>query len=452
MITLHYIERIILVHIFILIFLFIETDLFAQGTAGLVNPLFGASALAQGNAFVARADDATAINFNPAGLTQLKDAQFSLGASFVLPFVDYRGQGIHQHLHTKINTLPDIYFAAPIVKDRLAAGLGVTVPFGLQGKWNENGFSRFVITDFDLRVIDINPSLAFKPFSFLSIGAGLNYYLTKTDQKRHINVGLINSMLTGKPVVPGTPEGFQDLETDGNALGYNVGLLFNITPRHSVGISFRSKADVDLDGKLKISNLSGATENVFGSVDFVSRASTRATIPEMLSFGYAYRHGDLWSVEADVQWTNWSRFDVLRYSFKPTNPLLEANKEDVRNWHNTLSFALGGEYKLNEALKLRGGYTFHETPVPESTFEPSVPQSNRHGLFVGFGYYLRKKSLAGEEKPPERSNKWIDFAYGTIFYEGRNVNNTVGDAQGGPIDGRYDLITYIMAINFNYSF
>ena len=39
---------------------------------------------------------------------------------------------------------------------------------------------------------------------------------------------------------------------------------------------------------------------------------------------------------------NWSRFDIIKYDFETTNTLLEANKEDVRNWHNTLSFALGG--------------------------------------------------------------------------------------------------------------
>lgn len=416
-------------------------EILAQGASGLHNPIFGASALSQGNAFTARADDASAIYFNPAGLTQLQKPQLSLGANFVLPFVEYHNNGDSEDMDTKINTIPDMYFTSPIIQDKLAAGIGINVPYGLQGKWDGDGFSKYVVTDFNLRIININPTITYKPFSFFSVGAGLDYYYASADQGKHINVGLINSLLTGTSIDADTPDGLQDHEMRGDAFGYNTGALFNITPNHSVGISFRSKADIDFNGKLQFSDLSGATAAVFGSDNFDTRTSTTATIPEMLSIGYAYKHNNLWSVEADVQWTNWSRFDIIKYDFKTTNALLETNKEDVRNWNNTLSFALGGEYKLNEALKVRGGYTFHESPIPGETFEPSMPQSSRHALFSGFGYNWGKNL-----------NKGIDFAFGTIFYENRNVDNSVGDASQGPIDGHYDLITHIMAINFNYVF
>ena len=70
-----------------------------------------------------------------------------------------------------------------------------------------------------------------------------------------------------------------------------------------------------------------------------------------------------------------------------------------------------------------------------------MPKSSRHGLFTGLGYNWGKKL-----------NKGIDFAYGTVFYENRKVDNSVGDAVQGPIDGHYHLIKYIIAINFNYIF
>jgi long-chain fatty acid transport protein len=224
----------------------------------------------------------------------------------------------------------------------------------------------------------------------------------------------------------------------GDGFGYNTGILYNITPHHSIGVSFRSKADINFDGKLK---QSGFPVGVFGFDRFNSQATTSATIPEMLSFGYAYQHGDLWNIEADVQWTNWSRFDILNIGLEPPNPLRGAEVEDVRNWRNTWSFALGGEYALSEAIKVRGGYTFHETPVPSDTFEPAVPQSSRHGLFTGLGYSWGKKL-----------NKGLDFAYGAVFYENRKVDNSIGDDFGTPVDGRYDLITHIIAVNFNYRF
>lgn len=415
------------ISVFILLCFCTATNAVAQIASGLHNPVFSALALAQGNAFVARANDASAISFNPAGLTQLERPQVSLGAGFVLPSVEYHGNGISEDMDTGINTIPNLYFASPIIGNKLAAGLGITVPYGLKGKWDENGFSRFVITDFDLSIININPTITFQPFPFVSIGAGFDYYYADSNQESRI-----------PSFVSGTPEGFRDLEMHGDAYGYNAGVLCNITPQHSIGISFRSKADIDFDGKLKLRGLPGA---ITGADRFDSDINTAATIPEMLSFGYAYKQGHLWSIEADVQWTNWSRFDVLEIDLESPNPLVGAEVDDVRKWHDTFGFALGGEYKLYEAVKLRGGYTFHESPVPGETFEPSVPQSSRHALFTGIGYGWGK-SL----------NTWIDLAYGVVFYENRNVNNTVGDALGTPIDGHYDSITHIFALNFNYRF
>ena len=410
-----------------LLFSFRSTCVTAQIASGFHNPVFGARALAQGNAFVARADDASAIAFNPAGLTQLERPQISLGSCFVLPSVEYHGDGISENMDTDVNIIPNLFFASPILGNKLAAGLGITIPYGLQGEWDDDGFSRYVITDFDLTIININPTITFKPFSFLSIGAGLDYYYADSNQESRI-----------PPLVAGTPEGFRDLEMNGDAFGYNAGILCNINPQHSIGISFRSKADIDFDGELELSGLPAA---VTGFERFDSDASTTAAIPEMLSLGYAYRQGNLWSIEADVQWTNWSRFDVLGIDLDPPNPLLGTEIEDVRKWRDTWGFALGGEYKFSEALKARGGYAFHESPVPSETFEPSVPQSSRHALFTGLGYGWGKNV-----------NKWLDLAYGVVFYENRKIDNTVGDAFGGPIDGRYDLITHLLAINFNYRF
>jgi len=434
-------KRLAFVYTSILIFSLCGKNVSAQIASGFHNPTFGALGFAQGSAFSARANDASAIVYNPAGLTQLERPQISLGASFIYGKVDYHGDGISDEMDS-YDIVPNMFFASPIIEDKFAVGLGITAPYGLGGRWEEDGFSRYTITDFFLSVININPTLTYKPFSFLSVGVGLDYYYAKTDLENRVNVGLINASLTGIPIDTSTSDGFQDFDDlHGDGLGYNIGILWNITERNSVGISFRSKADLDLKGKTKFSNLSGAIAEVFGSDSFSTQTKTRATLPEMLTFGYAYRHGDRWSIEADIQWTNWSRFDILNFHFNPTNSLLDASNKNVRNWDNTLGFALGGEYKLSEAIKLRGGYFFHESPVPSDTFEPAIAQSSRHGLTTGIGYSWGKKL-----------NKWIDFAYGEVFYENRKVNNSVGDNIGGPIDGDYDTFNHIVLINFNYQF
>jgi len=420
-----------------------STKTFAQIASGFHSPSsFGAKALAQGNAFSARADDATAIVFNPAGLSQLKKPQLSLGSSFVLPTVEYEGENITDHMDTTVNMIPNLFFASPLLKNKLYAGIGITAPYGLSGEWEEDGFSRFVVTDFFMSIINVNPTITYKPFPFISIGAGLDYYYGESDLEKRLNIGIMNSSLTGAPIDESTPEGFQDLDDiHGDGVGYNIGLLYHPAARHSFGISFRSKANIDFKGSLKLSGLSGATKTFFGTDNFSTTAETKISLPEMLTFGYAYKHDNRWSIEANLQWTNWSRFDVLRLDFDTTNALLEANNEEERNWDDTLGVAIGGEYSLNKALKIRGGYAFHETPVPSETFEPSIPQGSRHAVFTGFGYFWGKNL-----------NKWIDFALGVAIYESREVDNSVGESLNNSIDGKYDSVDYLLALNFNYSF
>ncbi len=57
---------------------------------GFRNPFQSASAAAQGTAFIAQADDPSAIHYNPAGMTQLPGVQHSFGAAFVSPNTTFR--------------------------------------------------------------------------------------------------------------------------------------------------------------------------------------------------------------------------------------------------------------------------------------------------------------------------------------------------------------------------
>ena len=57
--------------------------------AGFQNPPQGAAASAQAGAFVAQADDATAITHNPAGLTQWSGTSVLLTPTFIYPSTKY---------------------------------------------------------------------------------------------------------------------------------------------------------------------------------------------------------------------------------------------------------------------------------------------------------------------------------------------------------------------------
>ena len=75
---------------------------------GFDNPDQDARATGQGEAFVAQADDASAIYYNPAGLTQIKGTEITSGMEVSFPDSQLRGGGSGEEMNT-MATIPHLY-------------------------------------------------------------------------------------------------------------------------------------------------------------------------------------------------------------------------------------------------------------------------------------------------------------------------------------------------------
>ena len=118
------------------VFVFLTLVVFTSGAGGAGFALMnqGTAAMGQGNAFVAEASDASAIFYNPAGLTQLKRPQFYLGAFLIHPDREYEGNGTSAQTNHRLYRAASVYFTLP-VHSRVTLGLGVFAPFGLGTAW-----------------------------------------------------------------------------------------------------------------------------------------------------------------------------------------------------------------------------------------------------------------------------------------------------------------------------
>ncbi|MFA5096399.1 MAG: outer membrane protein transport protein, partial [Candidatus Omnitrophota bacterium] len=108
-----------------------------------------------------------------------------------------------------------------------------------------------------------------------------------------------------------------------------------------------------------------------------------------------------------------------------------------RDWHSSLSYGMGIEYKLNDFLKLRGGYFFHETPIPEANFDTALPDASSNTITLGAGINLNK-------------NTTLDFGYAAVFYLPRKINNTIGSASGASINGKYKSFINVYALTLTF--
>ncbi|HNP31366.1 MAG TPA: outer membrane protein transport protein, partial [Nitrospirales bacterium] len=363
----------------------------AQGVAygeGFRLPYQGTAAAGQAEAFIAQADDASALYYNPAGLTQVRGVQAYFGANFITGKFEYTsptGQQVDGDLRQPVVMPPPghIYLTANLedlgytALGPLVVGIGLNSPFGLGSKWPDDAPFSSVVTEATVPLLDIKPTLAYKIHDMVSLGAGMDIYTFA----KFIGEGQAE-LKTQATEINGTD----------TAVGFNVSALLTPLrnnagePLVNLGIVYRHQATLHLKGDFLVNGKK------------VDDAETKLPLPWVLSAGLAVwpirDAARSWKVEVDVDYVGWSQFKSLdiRLSNAP-------NISQPADWENTYTFSAGTEYKWlkltslpNWEIALRGGYQRSNAAVPARTFTPAIPDSNWNILATGLGLKCKRGS------------------------------------------------------------
>ena len=147
----------------------------------------GTAAMAQGNAFVAEASDASAIFYNPAGISQLKRAQVYQGTFINYPDREFSGGGQDSQTNHRFYDSMSAYVAIP-VHDRIALGFGFFSPFGMGTVWPPTWAGRYLTTYSSMKTYSLNPVVSVKALDNLSLAAGFDVMWSQVVLKRKVPV------------------------------------------------------------------------------------------------------------------------------------------------------------------------------------------------------------------------------------------------------------------------
>lgn len=429
--------------------------------AGFRLPEAGAKAMGMGFAFTAQANDPSAIYFNPAGIAQLEGQNVMVGITYIrengadftgtTPLTLNTGTGAFD---TRSETQKDLDFFVPNLywtkkaSPKLAYGVGVFVPFGLGQEYEnrETSIFRNQVTNVEIMTFVVNPTVAWKVNDILSVGAGIDFMYGEAKLSQAGVVRLGAAPLDQVNI-------FQlDLDGDGTAWGYNLGVLLTPTENLKIGASYRSQfkleiddADVDLWGINSTIPFvppvpPGFTAaDVFGGTTFHTAASTTINMPATLGLGVAYIRDRL-TLEVDLDWTFWSTFSTLAIDIRDNNGLLpDATRPE--NWDDVMGVNIGAEYRVTDPLALRLGFRWDPTPVPAETMSPLLPDADRLFYCAGAGYKVR--------------NWTFDLAYMYVDKRDRTVNNQVNVAPpliGAGFNGTWTADAHLVALDIGYRF
>lgn len=374
---------------------------------GIEVPMQSAAAAGQADAFTAQADDASAIFYNPAGLSQLSGTNISAGAFYLQPEFHFDGANGSNERENLPALLPHVYVESNAGLDRFRFGLGIDNTFGVDEDWGNTGPLRTLVDQAQLSVINIAPTMAYRVNNALSLGMAFNIYYGDLLLTRNVPLGL-----------PPTPEGSFHLRGSAEAFGVTPGLLWKIDDRNTFGAYYRSPFSLDFDGNASLAMGSAGTMGP-------SPAKAALELPQSAGIGYAIRPTPPLKVEADAIWTDWHAVNELQ--IRSSNPAFNGQTIPA-DWNSGFTFRLGTEYKLSDRWTLRGGYAYSQNAVPNSTFSPLVPDSNYHLFSLGAGYampawrfdvagiyiYRERHHVADSVDSPIVDGEWSNQMFGVM--------------------------------------
>ncbi|MFJ5406188.1 long-chain fatty acid transporter FadL [Pectobacterium punjabense] len=426
-----------------------QKNLFKQSTIAVAVALFSANVSAAGfqlneysssglgRAFSgegAVADNAASGSRNPATMTMFDRPSFSGGVTYINPDIDVSGSNRLTGNDASAKNIaphawvPNLHFIMPL-NEQWAIGASATTNYGLATEFNDSYAAGSIGGKTDLLTSNLNLSAAYRLNQHFSFGLGVNAVYADAKITRHL--GDLNTL---PPINGALPRSTEIAKLEGKEWGYgwNAGILYEIDENNRVGLTYRSKVDIDFNGDYSnqlpgsLGGLSGAT--VPGKLTL--------NLPEMWEASAYHRVAPKWAVHYSLTYTSWSQFQELKATGNSGNTLFQ--KEE--NFRDAYRIALGTTYYHDDNWTFRSGIAFDDSPVPADRRSISIPDQDRFWLSAGTTYAF---------------NKDASVDVGVSYMHGKSV--TINERAPGVFNAvQYDFTSkgkaWLYGVNFNYAF
>jgi long-chain fatty acid transport protein len=386
-----------------------------------------ARGVALSNALTAGVDDPSAVYYNPAALSEVKDNQLLLTGSYINIINSVENSGHKTSNHHPHNVTGSFFGNYRFPAGDITLGLGVYTPFGLVTSY-ARGFTRFAARETEFKTYYLTPAVSWNPSKFFSVGGGVSFV--------HASAVLSRSLcFVSVPGGCGAEEKLR-IADSANAYSYNAGVLIKPTDAVKIGFSYRGRADLHFDNaKTKVNGAFGPAK---------AKANVRPIpLPPVIDAGLFWQINPLWGAEFVYEFQQWSEFNATKASFSQPLPPGFSTFTLPRNWKNTSTVRFGSFYRVIPEWELRGGLTLEESPMPNRTLTPSIPGADLLTLNAGFGYKWEKA--------------FMDFGYQAVFYKTRKVRNSELEGAGAhflgaPGKDKHATFNNFVSLSLGYRF
>ena len=384
------------------------------GTAGAANPTndFGA-------------DSAWT---NPAGMTGLDQDTFVAGIQLVAPKMEFDPGRADPGGEDGGNAgnrayIPSAFYVKKL-SDRARFGLSVVAPQGGGVNYGDDFVGLYATYKAELAAIALSPSFGFKLNDRFSIGAGVSVIYTQYDQGIAVNS-------TGLNPLPGALPDAKIRFDNATDVGYQpfAGLTWHLDDRTMLGVVYRGKMDVDLEGDLNIRNWSlPIPKPKLNEIDI------GWDNPQWLDVGLRFKVTENNHLFLNGGWQEWSEFSENGLEIPTGMGTIEATLD--REWDDTWYARAGFAHDFDESHGFAFGVSYDSSPVKDRKRTIDLPMDeyyqfsgayflrNKHGLDYSIGATLMligdaevRQTAQGVTFAGDFDRNAILFLGGTLRYE-----------------------------------
>jgi long-chain fatty acid transport protein len=333
-----------------------------------------------GGAGTAFMQDASSLFFNPGGSSFVHGNSVIAGVTPTFArgaFLDAASNTVSR-TNSPVST-PFAAYGLFELKDssKLKLGLAVYTPFGSTVQWEDGWTGRFALTRLELRAIFFQPTVSYRINSKIGIGAGFVYANGKVNLQKDI------------PVIDQNGNyGHAELSGKASGYGFNVGIYFKPIEKLSIGLTYRSKVAMKVNGGQATFKVPASLATNFPDGKF----SSSLPLPNVTTLGLAYKLNEKLDFALDINYVGWKAYDTLSFDYENNTTSLIDTKS-ARMYKNTFAFRGGAQYKIDSHFAARLGLAYGITPVQNGYVTPETPDANRVNYTAGIGYETKHLKL-----------------------------------------------------------
>ncbi|MBL9039643.1 MAG: outer membrane protein transport protein [Archangium sp.] len=369
----------------------------------------GSKALAQGGAFTAQADDASAIQYNPAGLAQQKGFGFLLDVQLINHQVSFLRQDPGNVTVPGVNTIQNTggLFLLPFLGASYALQLGsrtLTLAAGVYGPPSAGRYQypepvygrrdqsprtlapqRYALINNDVLILYPTLSAAIDVHPKVMLGVSLQLVASNF---------MFRQALYTEDVIGPNPTTIREEDPEFDAiakvnlpgrLGFTgiFGAMFKPTDSLSFGASIRPPIPITASGSLDVA-FSDTLKNTGAEIQG-NTADLTMTLPLELRVGARFMPMKTLGINADFVYQGWQSVDALVLT--PTNVNLKASRDSdpeplaplriPKNWKASFSGRVGASYDVMKYLTVHAGVLYETSASPDAYYSVDFAHPDR---------------------------------------------------------------------------